>query len=196
MERVPRRLSYADYLALEREAGLRHGFLDGRVWQRQGGSPRHSKLKTNLAGLVGAALGDGPCQPYGSDLKVRNPTSGLATYPDLTIVCGPLQRHPDDRNAVTNPAVWFEVLSPSTEAWDRGGKFAHGRELESLQAYVLVNATAARVEVYTRGEGGAWILRAYGPGATATVPTLAAGIDVDRLYRNLPDEPPEAAAAS
>lgn len=145
---------------------------------------------------MGALLGDGPCQPYDSDLKVRNPATGLATCPDLTVICGPLQRHPDDRNAVTNPAVWFEVLSPSTEAWDRGAKFAHVRELDSLQAYVLVSATAARVEVYTRGEGDAWILRAYGPGTTALVPTLAGGIDVDRLYRNLPEEPPDDTAAS
>ena len=196
MEQVHRRLRYAEYLALEQETGLRHAFLDGRVWLRQGGSPRHSKLKTSLAGLVGALLGDGPCQPYDSDLKVRNPATGLATYPDLTVICGPLQRHPDDRNAVTNPAVWFEVLSPSTEAWDRGAMFAHARELDSLQAYVLVSATAARVEVYTRGEGDAWILRAYGPGTTALVPTLAGGIDVDRLYRNLPEEPPDDTAAS
>jgi Uma2 family endonuclease len=196
MGQVLHRLSYVDYLARERETGLRHGFLDGRVWLRQGGSPRHSKLKTNPLLAVGALLGDGPCQPYDSDLKVRNPATGLSSYPDLTIVCGPLQRHPEDRNAVTNPAVWFEVLSPSTEAWDRGAKFAHGRELDSLQAYVLVNASTPRVEVYTRGEGGAWILRAHGPGTTAQVPTLVPGVDVDRLYRNLPEEPPERTAPS
>ncbi len=110
MAETPRgRLSYADYLALEQETGVRHEFLDGDAVAMAGGTPRHSKLKLHLGGLAFAGLGDHPCQAYDSDLKIRVPATGLATYPDLSVICGPLAHDTEDRNAVTNPTVLFEV---------------------------------------------------------------------------------------
>ncbi len=183
------RFSYSAYLALERETDRRHEYLDGEAWMMASGTPRHSKIKANLLIQVGVALDDGPCQPYDSDLKIRVLDTGLATYPDLTIICGPVERHPDDRNALTNPSVLFEVLSDSTEAWDRGGKFAHYRRISSLQQYVLVNTRDQRVEVYTRQDDGSWLFVDHGPGMAAPLVAISASLSVASVYRNLPEEP-------
>ena len=185
-------LSYAEYLALELTTETRHEYLDGEAWAMAGGSPRHSKIKTNLAVELGNALGDGPCQPYDSDLRIRTMETGLATYADLTIVCGPLERHPEDPHAVTNPAVVIEVLSPSTEGWDRGGKFRHLGRCPSLQVYVLVSQDEPLFEVYTRGSGSdSWELRRYRGGQCVTLDTIGVEIEVERVYRNLPAEAEE-----
>jgi len=124
-------MTYAEYLALKQQTGLLHEFLDGEAWAMAGGSSRHSRIKMNLAGSFYVALGDSPCQPYDSDLKIRILETGLATYPDLAVVCGPIDRHPEDVNAVTLPKLVAEVLSDSAESWDRGGEFAHYRQIAS-----------------------------------------------------------------
>lgn len=182
-----RRMSYADYLALEREADVRHEYINGEAFAMAGGTPRHAKLKTNLTGLMFAALGSGPCQAYDADLKVRIVATGMATYPDLTIVCGPLERHPEDPNAIANPTVVFEVLSDSTEAWDRGAKFSHFQRVPSLRHYVLVSQGGARVERFTRIDAATWQYTAFGPGEVVELAAIGASIEVDALYRNLPD---------
>jgi len=182
-----RRMSYADYLALERQTDVRHEYINGEAFAMAGGTPRHSKLKTNLTIEVGGALGSGACQAYDSDLKVRIVATGMATYPDLTIVCGPLERHPEDPNAIANPTVVFEVLSDSTEAWDRGAKFSHLQRVPSLQHYVLVNQGGVRVERFTRIDAATWQYSAFGPGEVVELAAIGATLEVDALYRNLPD---------
>ncbi len=183
-------LSYAEYLALERETDVRHEFLRGEAWAMAGGTPRHSKVKLNLLALVDGRLGAGPCQAYDSDLKLRVDSTGLATYADLAIVCGPIRRDAEDRNAVTNPSAVFEVLSPSTERWDRGAKFHHMQTVGSLRSYVLISPDEPRVEVFTRLEDGTWRLSSHGAGEVATVELGEAEIrvEVDALYRNLPED--------
>ena len=190
------RLSYQDYLALERETDLRHEFLDGEAWAMAGGTLRHSALKVNLGGLMFVALRGRPCRAYDADAKTIVPDTGLATYADLAVLCGPPEPAPHDRHALTNPVVLFEVLSPSTEAWDRGGKFHHYRHLGSLQHYVLLTTEQPRVEVFTRGEGGSWILRTYGPGDRVALPAIEVELSVDELYADLPEEPVEEEAAA
>src|SRR5436190_3677950 len=108
-------VTYAEYLRLERETDTRYEFLDGQIWAMSGGTARHSRIKMNLGALLTSALGDGPCQPYDSDWKIRVSATGLATYPDISVVCGDIERHPEDSNAAINPAVIVEVLSESTE---------------------------------------------------------------------------------
>ena len=111
-----RAYTYAEYLALEQETGLRHEWLDGEAWAMSGGTPRHSRMSVNLAAAFVNTLGDGPCQPYNCDMKVRVSETGLATYPDLAIACGPVAYDPEDENAVVNPTVLVEVPSRSTAA--------------------------------------------------------------------------------
>lgn len=186
-------LSYAEYLELERNLDVRCEFLNGDAWAMAGGAPRHSKVKANLSGVLYVALRRTPCAAYDSDLKVVAPETGLATYPDAAVICGPLQRDERDNNAVTNPSALFEVISASTEAWDRGGKFAHYRRLESLQHYLLVDSQLQRVEHYERQVDGRWLLSEHGPGSSVHLAALGVALAVDDLYLDLPDEPTDPA---
>lgn len=183
------RYTYAEYLALERRTDQRHEYFDGEVFLMAGGTPRHAKVLSNANVALGAALGDRPCQAFSSDLKIRIPATGLATYPDLSVICGPLERHPEDRNAATNPTLIVEVLSESTEVWDRTRKFFHYQQLPSLRHYLLVSHDEPRVEHYERAEAGAWTYRVFGPGDVVPLSILGISLPVDALYKNLPDDP-------
>jgi len=180
-------LTYDEYLAIERETDIRHQFLDGEVWAMAGGTLRHSAIKTNLAVVFGTVLKGKPCRPYDSDAKIRIPETGLATYPDLAIICGPLMVDGEDHNAATNPTVLVEVLSKDTEAWDRGGKFLHYRRLDSLQHTLLVSQDAARIELFTRMDDGTWRLSEHGPGQKVDLPAVGISLDVDAVFSDLPE---------
>ena len=184
-------MSYADYLALEASTGLRHEFLDGEAWMMTGGTVRHSAVKSNLMIALGGALRGRPCRAYDSDLKVRVAHSGLATYPNLAVICGEIARHPDDRHALTNPTLLAEVLSDSAEAWDRGGKFAHYRTIASLRYYLRVNVNTSMIELFTRLDDGSWRLTEHRPGGELALPALGVALPVDEVYRDLPEEPAE-----
>ena len=180
-------LTYDEYLAIERETDIRHQFLDGEVWAMAGGTVRHSGIKMNVGGLFFAALQGKPCRPYDSDLKIRIPETGLATYPDLAIICGPPVVDVEDHNAATNPTVLVEVLSKDTEAWDRGGKFLHYRRLDSLQHTLLVSQDAALIELFTRMDDGTWRLSEHGPGQQVALPAIDVAIEVDAVFSDLPE---------
>jgi len=182
-------LTYKDYLALEAETGQRYEWLRGEAWMMAGGTLRHSAVKFNLAGELYVALRGRPCRAYDSDAKTRVDETDLSTYPDLSVVCGPVQRSPRDRHAATNPIVLIEVLSSGTERWDRGGKFHHYRHLNTLQNYVLVNPDEPRVEVFTRAGDGVWELRVYEEGDRVVLPAIDITIDMEAIYADLPEEP-------
>ena len=191
----PHTLIYKDYLALERAANLRHEFLDGEAWAMRGGTPRHAKVMTNLTLAVGAALRGRPCQPYNSELKISVDNTGLYTYPDLAVICGSLTRSAQDRNAVTNPTLLAEVLSPGTDGWDRGAKFAHYQQSPALRYYLLVNVDKVLVELFTREPEGRWVLTVHGAGQSVPLPELEISVEVDEIYADLPEEPVEEMAA-
>lgn len=182
-------LSYADYLTLERETDLRHEFLGGEAWAMAGGTLRHSKVMTNLTVAFGAALRGRRCQPYNSESKIHIVDTGLFTYPDLSVICGQPHRSPEDRNAATNPTLLAEVLSASTEGWDRGGKFAHYRQIPTLRYYLLVSVDEVRVELFTREADGRWMLSEHLAGGVVPLPELDVTLAVDELYLDLPEEP-------
>jgi Uma2 family endonuclease len=175
--------SYADYLAFERTAPTKHEYVAGLVLAMAGGSPEHARLAGSLARLLGNAIEGRPCAVFSSDLRVRIPATNRSTYPDLTVVCGHRETAPDDHEAIVNPTVLVEVLSDSTEADDRGEKFAHYRRLSSLQEYVLVAQKAQRIEVYRR-EGDRWVLSEHGPGTVVELASIGARIPVDEVYRD------------
>lgn len=175
------RISYAAYLLLESKSEVRHEYVDGTLYAMSGGKPVHARLASAVTEVLGPALRGGPCATYSSDLRVYIPADGRSTYPDLTVICGPVEHHPVDPDAAINPSVIVEVLSDSTEAYDRGEKFSAYRTLPSLADFVMLLPDAVRIEHFQRRDGGQWVFRACGPGdvlALASGATLA----VDDVY--------------
>ncbi|HEY8379834.1 MAG TPA: Uma2 family endonuclease [Nannocystis sp.] len=176
------RLSPAEYLARENASELKHEYINGEVVAMAGGSPRRNAIAINIAGELRTRLRGGRCRPFGSDQRVHVPDTGLYTYPDVTVVCGGLETHPDDRNTICNPRVIFEVLSASTEAHDRGAKFSHYRRCASLAEYVLVSQRERVVEHYRRTEDGRWVLSEYRGSETMELPSLGICLPLDEVY--------------
>ena len=145
-----------EYLELEEKAETKSEYLSGEIFAMAGGSPAHSEIANSIGGEVRNLLRGKPCHVFNSDLRITVMPTGLKTYPDVTVVCGETHFHPLDKNSLINPTVLVEVLSPSTEAYDRGEKWAHYRRLDSLQEYVLVSQDKARVEHYVREGDGSW----------------------------------------
>lgn len=175
---------YAEYVARERTSAQKHEYLGGEILAMAGGTPRHASLAAAFASELRAALRGRPCTVYSSDLRVRVQATGMATYPDVTVVCGHLETDAEDPDAVVNPALVVEVLSDSTEAHDRGEKAAHYRHVPSLREYVFVTQQHPRVEVYRRNEAGRWELFEFGPGSTCELSSVDGRISVDEVYRD------------
>jgi Uma2 family endonuclease len=178
------RMSYAEYLEREARSEARHEFLGGDVYAMAGGTPEHGALAIAFASELRAALRGKPCRVFSSDVRVSVPATGLSTYPDLSVVCGRLETHPEDPNAVTNPIVLIEVLSDSTEAHDRGAKAAHYRKLTSLREYVMVSQHEPRIEIMRRSERGVWELHGAGAGESIELASLGVRLSVDAVYED------------
>ena len=131
-------------------------------------------------------LSGGPCTLFTSDLRVRVVATGLATYPDVTVVCGALEYDPEDANAAANPTLLVEVTSTSTETYDRGEKAEHYRRIPSLREYLLVSHRERRIECWRRESGGAWEPRSAGRGDLLRLEALAIDLDVDAVYERSP----------
>lgn len=176
------RYSYAQYLALEEASNVKHEYLDEQIYGMAGGTPKHAALAAAVVGLLFPALRERGCRAHSADLRVRVRATGLATYPDVTIVCGPREHDPDDEDAVNNPTVLVEVLSPSTEEYDRGEKFEHYKRIESLREYVLVAQDRREVEVWTRGADGGWGQQRFADGDVISFESVGGRLDVAALY--------------
>ena len=152
-----------------------------------GGTMRHSAVCANVVVALGAALRGSPCRVYQSDLRVRVEATGLSSYPDVTIVCGPAAPSPIDRHAATNPRVIVEVTSESTEAYDRGAKFQHYQAIPSLTDYVLVSDDRIRIDHFRRQGDGTWVLTPVGPVApTSTrIDSVGVTLSLDDAYAQL-----------
>ena len=174
----------AEYVAAEAVAEVRHEYLRGEVFAMAGGSLEHAALASALARDVGSALQGKPCRVFSADARVRIEATDMTTYPDLSVVCGELLRAPNDERAMLNPIVLFEVLSDSTEAYDRGAKASHYRHIPSLREYVLVSQSEARIEVQRRNAAGHWEIHEYGRGQRAALDSLSITLSVDALYAN------------
>lgn len=149
--------SVENYLDFERIQAERHEFLDGNVYAMAGESPRHSTICFNLYGVIHRQLRGSRCRGFSPNMKIATSERGLFSYPDLAVVCGEPQFHDEKKDVLTNPTVIFEVLSPSTESYDRGEKFLrYTNTIETLHDYVLIAQNEPFVEHYTRQENGAW----------------------------------------
>lgn len=173
---------YAEYLALEETSNTRHEFLDGEIFAMAGGSPEHAELSLAIGAALRAQLA-GRCRVFGSDLRIRVLETSLATYPDVTVVCGELERDPESPVTLTNPSVIVEVLSDSTEEYDRGEKLAHYQRMPSLSAVVFAAQDERRLEIWTR-EGDDWRHQVVTAGGIVTL-SVGAELVVDELYAGI-----------
>jgi Uma2 family endonuclease len=148
------------YLAMDRAAEVRSEFLDGQMWAMSGGSAQHADLQSNIHGELYAVLRGTECRAYTSDFRVRI-SSRMYVYPDVTVVCGKRKLADERQDILLNPGVIFEVLSPTTETYDRGLKLQRYLDIETLKDYILVAQDKVRVEHYSRGSAGAWTFRSY-----------------------------------
>lgn len=187
-EPAHRRLTYSEYLAEEARSDVRHAFADGELFAMAGGTRVHAYVQTRWSALLVGVLAGKRCVPYGADLRIYLPHLGEACYADTLVVCGRFVSDPVDPDATVNPTVVCEVLSPSTEAYDRGRKFEKYADLNSLQEYVLLAQDRPWIEVFRREPDGVWSLRRYGAGATVALDSLAVGIAVDDVYLGAFDE--------
>jgi Uma2 family endonuclease len=185
VEPARQRFDFGEYLRLEEISTVRHEFLGGMVWAMAGGSPEHARVTANVARLLGIQLAGQRCSVYSSDLRVRVATTGLGTYPDVTVVCDQLELDPADPkgHTVLNPKMIVEVLSPSTEEYDRGEKLDHYKRIPSLQSVALVAYDAQHIDVWSRDDQGGWSVAAFGNSATATV-GLGCNLDLAEVYRD------------
>jgi Uma2 family endonuclease len=151
-----RKLTAAEYLAIERDAPVKSEFYAGEMFAMAGASREHNTINENLSGELHARLKGSPCRTFSRDLRVLVDRTGLYTYPDLVIVCGAPEYDAEDRDTLVNPRVVIEVLSPSTERYDRTTKFLHYRQLASVEEYVLVAQDAAWCERFVRQPDGSW----------------------------------------
>ncbi len=182
---VRQRFTFADYLALEETSRVKHEFLEGHVWAMAGGTPDHGAIAANVIVLLGTQLRGRPCRVFTSDVRIRVMATGLATYPDVSVVCGQQQPHPDDAgaNTIVNPCVLVEVLSPSTEDYDRGEKAAHYRQIEALQEILLIAHDEQRIELWRR-DGQRWVLDVIRDHETAPIASIGCTLALDDVYRN------------
>jgi len=155
------RLLPEEYLEIERTAEFRHEYWQGEMFAMAGGSARQSVIIFNLGRELGNLLKGRPCLVMGQDMRTRVAPDGLYAYPDVVVVCGEPKFADQRQDTLVNPTLIAEVLSPSTEAYDRGFKFAQYQAIESLQEYVLVAQAEARVEVFRRQPNGRWIYSHY-----------------------------------
>jgi Uma2 family endonuclease len=176
-----RHYTLEDYLAVEEMGGARHELLDGQIFAMAGGTPEHAALSAAIVVLLGANLKGKPCRPYSADLRIRVLATGFATYADASVICGEPMRDPSSSTHVTNPSVIVEVLSPSTEDYDRGDKRDQYSRIEALKEYLLVAQNHRRVEVF-RKLNGAWTPHVYGPAEHFELPSLMISLSVDELY--------------
>ena len=176
------RYTYADYLALEHASNVKHEYFDGEIYAMAGGTPAHAALAMAIGGLLFPQLRSGNCRLYSSDLRVRVLATGLTTYPDVSIVCGPVEYDPDSAITVINPTVVIEVLSDSTEDYDRGEKLDHYRQVPSLAAVVLVASKTREIKVWERVAADRWDERKYVSGAALDLRMISATLRVDELY--------------
>ncbi|MDI3283132.1 Uma2 family endonuclease [Polyangium sp. 15x6] len=177
-------VTFAEYIAFEEKAETKHEYRNGEIVAMAGGTLEHGRLTMRVGLLLGIQLEGRPCETFSSDVRVRVLATGLATYPDLSVVCGKLERDPEHENTMTNPVVLVEVLSPSTESYDRGRKFHHYKQIPSLREYVLVSSEDRLIEVFRRNEDGSWSYHDTAETGLAELTSIGCKLDLDEVYHN------------
>ena len=197
MRALPKRcFTPEEYLLLENQAAYKSQYVAGEIYAMAGAEPEHIDIVRNLTVALEAQFGDRPCKSYSTDMRVRAEAGEMYTYPDVVALCGEPRFDRSSRPAVLlNPQVIFEVLSPSTEAFDRGEKFFRYRTLPSLTDYILVASEFMHIEHCVRQEKGAWMMTEYRqPGDELPIRSLEVRLTLAQIYRKVvfPDDSPDA----
>jgi Uma2 family endonuclease len=180
-----KRFSPQEYLALERKSETRNEYYSGEISAMAGASREHNLIVANILREVGNQLEDRPCESYPSDMRVYIEATGRYTYPDVTVVCGEPQFQDREFDTLLNPTVIIEILSPTTEAYDRGVKFRHYRRIGSLREFVLISQDRMMVEQYRR-QGNDWILSDVSePDQVLKLESIGCQIRLDRIYAKI-----------
>ena len=176
-------ISVDDYLALDRDsAEARYEYIDGYAYMMSGGTLDHSTISINIIGLLRNFLRDSPCRVYNSDARVRLSESRYV-FPDASVSCDERNRGTDD--IVLSPRLVVEVLSPSTEAYDRGQKFIYYRTCPTIEEYVLIDTKLQAVDVYRRASSTLWTLHLFGPGDQVGLTSLNITFPISAFYENV-----------
>ncbi len=192
MSTTVERITPQEYLLRERQSPTKSEYFQGEVFAMSGGSANHSLIASNFIREAGNALKDRPCAVFNSDLRVKICATGLYTYPDVTIVCGEQEFDDDHRDTLINPTVLVEVLSESTEKYDRGRKSNHYRQIESLRELVLVAQDRPCVERFTRQPNGDWLFHEQsGLSGSFELTSVQISIELAELYRGVKFPPME-----
>lgn len=179
-------LSPTEYLAIDRASDTRHEYADGLMVAMSGGTANHSFLIQAMGRELSIALRDRPCNVSVATLRLQIAAGRAYLYPDAMVICGSLHYAEGQRDMITNPTVIVEVLSDSTERWDRAGKFAKYRQVESLRECVLVSQDEISIEWFTRAEHGEWIYRvASGPESTCHLDSLNVTLSLSEIYSKI-----------
>jgi Uma2 family endonuclease len=197
-QQPPRRHSLEDYFKFDRNSLTRNEYRDGEILDMSGGSLEHSLIIANTIRALGNRLERSPCRVYDSNLRVRIARKLRYAYPDATVICHAPEFDPDDssRTTIINPRVIVEVLSASTEQYDRGDKFRPYLEVESLQEYVMISQDEPRVETVFRQPDGTWaIAPATGLDSIALLRSLKAELPLAELYAGVTFSPEDDAGA-
>jgi Uma2 family endonuclease len=159
MSAVPKiYLTPAEYLAFERQSDVKHEYFRGELFAMAGASRQHARIAANLAYLFVGQMKGRPCDVFSGDMRVKVSPTGLYTYPDASVVCGRPRFEDKELDVLLNPTVIVEILSKSTEAYDRGEKFAQYRTLDTLTDYLLICQDKPLIERFTRQADGGWLL--------------------------------------
>jgi Uma2 family endonuclease len=179
------RYTYAQYVALERESPTKHEFFDGEIYAMAGGSEDHSALALNVLAALLGATGDRPCRVHTSDLRIYVEAVGFATFPDGSVIYGPLQQHAPSPDATAlNPLILLEVTSDSSEEYDTGAKLEAYQTIPTLREVLIVSHRERRITIHRRDMAGAWTMRVAIAGGRIAVESLGAELIVDAIYRN------------
>ncbi|MBX3297780.1 MAG: Uma2 family endonuclease [Acidobacteria bacterium] len=193
MSAVPKkRLTAEEYLEFERGSEIKHEFYNGRIYAMAGAKRRHNLIALNIGSEIRTHLKGRNCEAYPSDMRIYIPRFGLYTYPDVSVVCGKPEFQDAVLDTLLNPVLLIEILSDSTESYDRGKKFQHYRSIESLQEYVLVSQNEARIEKYIRQGDGFWVLsEAVGVDSSIMFESIDCPISLAEVYDKIDFEEPE-----
>ena len=175
-----------EYLMLEAETGVKHEFVAGQVWAMSGGSREHALYSANVSALLSVKLRNKRCAVHSSDLRIAVKSARLFTYADVTVLCGRVTLDPDDptKQTVLNPKVVVEVLSPSTEDYDRGEKLGYYKSIASLEEVVFVAHDRREVEVVRRERDGSWSRHVAGDSDDVELASLGCSLPVVEIYRD------------
>jgi len=181
---APRRYTVSEYFEREQLSDAKHEYYDGEIFAMAGASREHNTIVFNLLREIANGVGRGPCQGFPSDLRVRLPT-GLYTYPDVTIVCGPPEFAVEDRDTLVNPSAVVEVLSPSTARYDLGRKFHWYKETPSINEICFVDQEEPRIQVYRRAESVWLYVEAASLDQTIRLQIGDVSLPLKEVYRNV-----------